>query len=119
MVLGALVMLLGYARWLDTSPDGATANDRDKQFLPHLLEQSRKYQNNVSTALAGAGARRPLGAPPGLSRRAHASDEPTPARLDRHGPPRIYGGLLTVLLRLIFLLYAEDRDQLPATGLLP
>ena len=31
------------------------------------------------------------------------------ARDDDH----VYGGLLTILLRLVFLLYAEDRELLP------
>ena len=30
-------------------------------------------------------------------------------------PDQVYGGLLTTLLRLVFLLYAEDRGLLPAT----
>ena len=37
-----------------------------------------------------------------LARRARASD-----------PNEVYGGLLTVLMRLVFLLYAEDRGLLP------
>ena len=32
--------------------------------------------------------------------------------------PRLRGeGLLTVLMRLVFILYAEDRDLLPSPGL--
>jgi hypothetical protein len=119
IVLGALVMLLGRARWLDTSPDGATANDRDKQFLPHLLEQSRKYQNTVSTALA----EQVLDALWELLRGLQSAHVATQGALLRDWinghPDEIYGGLLAVLLRLVFLLYAEDRDQLPADGFYP
>ena len=35
-------------------------------------------------------------------------------RLPRERPEHLYEGLLTVLLRLVFLLYAEDRDLIPS-----
>ncbi len=35
----------------------------------------------------------------------------------KHSPDEIYVGLLTVLLRLVFLLYAEDRDVMPRSPL--
>jgi hypothetical protein len=34
--------------------------------------------------------------------------------LARSNPGHIYEGLLTVLVRLVFILYAEDRDLLPS-----
>ncbi len=116
MALGALVMLLGHARWLDGTPDGAATRDRDKQFLPHLLEESRKYQNTVSTALA----EQVLDALWELLRGLQSAHAATQGALLRDWvndrPDEIYGGLLAVLLRLVFLLYAEDRGQLPSVG---
>lgn len=111
--LAALGMLLGRDRLWDESPDGAKPEARDKRFLPHLLAESRRYQNNVSTALA----EQVLDALWVLLRGfqdAHTASGETLLR-DWLGtdPQALYGGLLTVLLRLIFLLYAEDRDQLP------
>ncbi|MBN9346891.1 MAG: N-6 DNA methylase, partial [Devosia sp.] len=43
-----------------------------------------------------------------------AADEARIARLAKEQPDRLYGGLLTVLLRLVFLLYAEDRGLIPS-----
>jgi hypothetical protein len=119
LCLGALVMLLGRARWLDATPDDAPARDRDKQYLPHLLEESRKYQNTVSTALA----EQVLDALWALLQGVEAADVAAQRSLlrdwrDAHAD-EIYGGLLTVLLRLVFLLYAEDRGQLPSVGFYP
>ena len=44
----------------------------------------------------------------------HAAD---PKRIETLGatrPEHLYDGLLTILLRLVFLLYAEDRDLIPS-----
>ncbi|WP_437736310.1 DNA methyltransferase [Sorangium sp. So ce1335] len=35
------------------------------------------------------------------------------------GPEHLHGGLLTALLRIVFLLHAEDRGLLPAAGVVP
>jgi hypothetical protein len=44
----------------------------------------------------------------------HAADPDRLGRLAKQQPEEVYEGLLTVLLRLIFLLYAEDRDLIPS-----
>lgn len=81
----------------------------DKQRLPAILAESRKYQNTVSTELA----RQVLAALYELLRGFQAADDLKKGELLRevlgHDPDQVYGGLLTVLLRLVFLLYAEDR----------
>jgi hypothetical protein len=111
--LAALGMLLGRDRFWDETPEGAKPEARDKRFLPHLLAESRRYQNNVSTALA----EQVLDALWVLLRGFQDAHTASDDRLLRDwlgtAPQELYGGLLTVLLRLIFLLYAEDRDQLP------
>ena len=102
-IFAALQMLLSAER-LFSLPE--------KQRLPAILAESRKYQNLVSTKLA----EQVLAALYELLRGFQAADD------QRHGellsavladdPNHVYGGLLTVLLRLVFLLYAEDRSLL-------
>ncbi|MBK8265189.1 MAG: N-6 DNA methylase [Nannocystis sp.] len=103
-ILGALTMLLGADRLF---------SEADNRRLPALLTESRKYQNEVSTRLA----EQVLGALLELLRGLQAADEATRGQLlgelSRQDPQHIYGGLLTVLLRLVFLLYAEDRGLMP------
>ncbi len=82
--------------------------------LPALLRESRKYQNEVSTALAEQ-VHEALWE---LVRGFQAADEARRGALLSDvlaaAPDEVYGGLLTVLLRLVFLLYAEDRGLMPA-----
>jgi hypothetical protein len=81
----------------------------DKQRLPAILAESRKYQNTVSTELA----KQVLAALYELLRGFQAADDLRKSELLREvlerDPDQVYAGLLTVLLRLVFLLYAEDR----------
>lgn len=81
--------------------------------LAALLEDSRKYQNEVSERLAEQvlhalyellrGFQAAHGASKGV-----LLDQPL-----KDAPDEVYRGLLTVVLRLVFLLYAEERDMLP------
>ena len=84
----------------------------DKQRLPAILENSRKYQNTVSTALA----EQVLAALYELMRGFQAANDVRKGELLRdvlaNDPNHVYSGLLTVLLRLVFVMYAEDRDLL-------
>ena len=82
------------------------------QRLPDLIAESRKAQANVSKDLAA----QVLGALHALLRGITAA---TPHRVERLAADaershHLYEGLLTVLMRLVFLLYAEDRDLLPS-----
>lgn len=80
-----------------------------KERLPAILENSRKYQNVVSTQLAG----QVLEALYELLRGFQSADDQRNGDLLRdvlaRDPDHVYAGLLTTLLRLVFLLYAEDR----------
>lgn len=82
----------------------------DRQRLPAILADSRKYQNQVSTELA----QQVQAALYELLRGFQAANDATHGDLLREllaqNPNEVYRGLLTVLLRLVFLLYAEDRD---------
>jgi hypothetical protein len=107
-ILDAFLSLLHAHRFFVVAPD---------RTLRALLEQSRKRQANVTNELAEqvfealdallhgfeAAAERD-----GTSALREAmQDETAPAG------EHVYGGLLTAMLRLVFLLYAEDRDLMP------
>jgi hypothetical protein len=99
-MFAALHMLLGVERLFSLA---------DKQRLPYILENSRKYQNTVSTALA----EQVTSALFELLRGFQAANDQRVGELLRHvlanNPQHVYHGLLTVLMRLVFVLYAEDR----------
>jgi hypothetical protein len=84
----------------------------EKQRLPAILADSRKYQNVVSTQLA----EQVLSALFELLRGFQAADDQRKGELLREvladDPNQVYSGLLTVLMRLVFILYAEDRGLL-------
>ncbi len=105
-ILAALVMLL-HAERLFSLPTA--------QRLPALLVESRKYQNEVSTQLA----EQVLSALYELLRGLQAADAAKKGALLgdvlRAAPQDVYGALLTSLMRLVFLLYAEDRGVFPSS----
>ena len=84
-----------------------------QQRFATLLESSRKFQNEVSERLA----EQVLHALYELLRGFQAAQEASGGRLlhdpVREDPDQVYRALLTVILRLVFLLYAEERDMLP------
>ncbi len=83
------------------------------QRLAALLADSRKFQNEVSEQLA----EQVLHALYELLRGFQAADDAANGELLRQvlagDPDEVYRALLTVILRLVFLLYAEERDLLP------
>jgi hypothetical protein len=83
------------------------------QRLAALLDQSRKFQNEVSERLA----EQVLHALYELLRGFQAAHDASKGELLRQPlaehPDEVYRALLTVILRLVFLLYAEERDMLP------
>ena len=82
--------------------------------LPALLRKSRDYQAHVSTDLSG----QVLEALYELAHGFQAADEKAGGSLLtpvwERDPQELYGGFITTLLRLVFLLYAEDRGLMPA-----
>ncbi|MCB1021859.1 MAG: N-6 DNA methylase, partial [Acidobacteria bacterium] len=104
-LLAAMHMLLSAERLFSLGSE---------QRLPALLANSRKYQNLVSTQLAG----QVLEALYELLRGFQAADDHAKGDLLRDAQGQtVYQGLLTVLLRLVFLLYAEDRGLLSSSSL--
>lgn len=87
-------------------------NLEKKQRLPSILMESRKYQNTVSTQLA----QQVMAAMYELLRGFQAADDQWNGRLLKdilaREPQHVYHGLLTVLMRSVFVLYAEDRNLL-------
>jgi len=105
-MLAALHMCLNARRLLTLDGD---------QRLPALLARSREFQNTVSTKLQG----QVLDALQELLDGLQRADRVTDGRLlapwrasddDRQG---IYRGLVTALLRMVFVLFAEERRLLP------
>ncbi|MDA1055113.1 MAG: hypothetical protein O3C40_32220 [Planctomycetota bacterium] len=106
----------------------------DNQRLPAILQYSRKYQNTVSTKLAeqvlaalyelmrgfqaandvrkGDLLRYCLGSGTAQAVRSDDTETPEGSRPSATDPNHVYSGLLTVLMRLVFVMYAEDRDLL-------
>lgn len=84
----------------------------EESRLDGILKRSREHQNTVSTRLA----EQVLGALYTLMRGFTVGIEAREAmgQLADKRPAHVYEGLLTVLLRLVFVLYAEDRDLIPS-----
>lgn len=86
--------------------------DPPEARLPALLAKSRDAQAEVSTRLA----RQVLAALHELLRgfvSADARGGGTVTELARRNSEHLYGGLITTLMRLVFVLYAEDRGLMP------
>ncbi|HET6840595.1 MAG TPA: type IIL restriction-modification enzyme MmeI [Candidatus Angelobacter sp.] len=104
-ILSAMLMLLHEQRLYAGAEDTR---------LPAILSNSRKYQNMVSTKLAEQVVEALYELLRGFQA-AHDEDEAQGALLRdvlARDPEEVYRGLLTTLLRLVFILYAEDRDLL-------
>ena len=103
-ILAALHMLLR------ESCSGATPSEAR---LPALLRRSREYQSTVSTTLA----QQVLDSLYELLRGFQSADERAKGELLRavlaKNPDDVYAGLLNVLMRMVFLLFAEDRAIVP------
>ena len=103
-IVAAMRLLLSQSRLL-TGPQTSR--------LTALLKESREYQNVVSERLA----EQVLHALYELLRGFQAADDSSKGALLQaaleKSPDTVYRALLTVILRLVFLLYAEQRDLLP------
>ena len=111
-LLAAVHMLLSANRVL-----GIGLAKPERQRLSAILAESRRYQNEVSAKLA----EQVLAALYDLLRGFQAADDARHGDLLRDvlaaSPNQVYNGLLTVLLRLVFLLYAEDRGLMSADSM--
>lgn len=103
-ICNAMQLLLGQPRLL--------TGDASHRLIP-LLRESRKYQNEVSERLS----EQVLHALYELVRGFQAAQDLSRGELLREvlreHPEKSYRGLLTVILRVVFLLYAEEREMFP------
>ncbi len=102
-ILAAFEMLLSADALFGATPEAG---------LPALLAKSRDAQAEVSTKLS----RQVLAALHELLRgfvSADAHGQGIVTALARRDPEHLYGGLITTLMRLVFVLYAEDRGLMP------
>ncbi|MDF1738643.1 MAG: hypothetical protein P1U86_05750 [Verrucomicrobiales bacterium] len=107
-ILGAFDLLLGIEMLFI---------GEESEQLPALLKYSREVQANVSIELA----RQVLDGLYDLVRGTQAADARTGGELLRYqletNPNLIYEGQLNVLMRIVFLLFAEDRGLMPNSDL--
>jgi hypothetical protein len=82
----------------------------ENQRLPAILEASRRYQNEVSIRLAGQVLRALNELVRGFQEADRAAHGRVLGEALLHDPSHIYGGMLTTLMRMVFVLYAEDRS---------
>jgi hypothetical protein len=115
--VGGRLMFAGLELLLGQSP---VFLDPDGYRLADVLRKSRSFQAVVSNALAD----QVLAALWDLLRGFQRADELSKrqdvellADLPERDPQQLYGGLITVLMRLVFLLYAEDEALMPADAL--
>jgi len=104
LILGALEMLLGADRLFNVSLE---------HRLPKILSDSRDYQAEVSTKLASQVLDALWELLTGFQTADALVNGALLQRLAQDNPEQIYGGLITVLMRLVFMLYAEDEGLMP------
>jgi hypothetical protein len=103
-ILDAFVMLLGATRFFGVAPE---------RQLPAILEESRKRQANVTNELAEQVFEALAILLRGFEAAAERDGRQVLDEAARRSGDHLYGGLLTQLLRMVFVLYAEDRGLLP------
>lgn len=89
----------------------------EHEALPAILQKSRDYQANVSTDLAAQVLDGLYELLRGLQSAHGKSDEALLAEVLRDNPDAIYEAQLNVLMRLVFLLFSEDRGLMPDSSL--
>ncbi len=104
LILGAMQMLLEEQRVFNAPTD---------RRLVALLQNSRKYQNEVSTKLSEQVVDALWELLRGFQTANATANGLLLDDIAQNDPQHIYGGLITVLLRLVFLLYAEDEGLMP------
>ena len=115
--VGGRLMLSGLDLLLGQSP---VFLDPDGTRLADVLKKSRSFQAVVGNALADQVLAalwellRGFQRADALSQR---QDIELLADLPERDPQQLYGGLITALMRLVFLLYAEDEALMPADAL--
>ena len=103
-ILDAMIMLLHKQRWFGVE---------EARALPTILFDSRRRQAEVTSALADQVFEALETLLRGFEAAAERDRSTDLYETLAEAPDQVYGGLLTVLLRLVFMLFAEDRGLLP------
>jgi len=103
-ILDAFIMLLSDFRWFGAEPE---------RRLPAILRDSRARQADVTNELADQLFEALTILLQGFEAAAERDGDEHLREALAQEDDHLYGGLLTVLLRLVFLLYAEDRGLMP------
>lgn len=106
-IFDAFVMLLSAHRLYGVDPARA---------LPRILEDSRRWQSTVSERLATQvkdAATLLLSGLEEAALRDRSAALADAMSADEHGGDQVHRGILAALLRIVFLLYAEDGGLLP------
>lgn len=85
----------------------------DERTLSRLLEESRLWQASVSERLAGQVFEAATLLLRGFEEAASRDDKALLAEAMALGGDHVHRGILTALLRIVFLLYAEDSGLMP------
>ena len=107
-MIAALEMLLG--------PDRLFEGGSNNLRLRILMEKSRKEQNEVSVRLSEQVLEALwilLRGFDNAEKKANTIGKTILGKLPQRDPSHIYGGMITILLRLVFLLYSEDEELMP------
>jgi hypothetical protein len=103
-ILDAFVMLLSAHRLFGVAPE---------RTLSRLLEDSRRWQGRVSERLAGQVLEAAGLLLDGLQDAAHRDRDTSIADAVVADGDHVHRGILAALLRIVFLLYAEDSGLMP------
>ncbi len=103
-ILDAFVMLLSDHRWFGAEP---------ARRLPAILKDSRARQADVTNTLADQVFEALTILLQGFEAAAERDGDHVLREALAQAGDHVYNGLLTVLLRLVFVLYAEDRGLMP------
>lgn len=103
-ILDAFCMLLSDHRWFGAAPE---------KRLPAILRDSRSRQADVTNALADQLFEALTILLQGFEAAAERDGDDLLREALRADDDHLYNGLLTLLLRLVFVLYAEDRGLMP------
>lgn len=103
-ILDAFVMLLSAHRLYGVAPE---------RTLPRILEDSRRWQARVSDRLAEQVLEAAGILLEGLQEAARRDGDTSLLELAATDGDHVHRGILSVLLRIVFLLYAEDASLMP------
>ena len=101
-----------FAAFKELLSDSRVFNSPKGQSLVEILKTSRDYQSKVSIALSGQVLEALYELLRGFQAAYDEDKRELIIKVQQENPQLIYEGLLTVLLRMVFTMYSEDRELL-------